>query len=247
MRRMITTFRRFSIASYLILSSFDASAGDAPCQTRQFEGQAFTVCSVDLASHDIRLFLKRTDGSIYGQPEALPRDRLLFAMNAGMFGTTRMPIGLYVEKGVRITALNTKNGGGNFHLQPNGVFWIKDGKAAVTTTASYAKAGPAPDFATQSGPMLVFDGAINPLFDANGPSHYVRNGVGIVDAAHVVFAISNEPVSFGVFAGLFRDDLKCPNALYLDGSVSHLFQAGQSDGYGGNDLGPLIGVYGRAP
>ena len=222
-------------------------AASSPCVQRKFEGQSFTVCAADLTAHDVRLFLKKPDGSIYGQPEALPRDKLLFAMNAGMFGATHLPIGLYVEKGVRVTTLNTKNGGGNFHLQPNGVFWIKDGKAAVTTTSNYAKADPAPDFATQSGPMLVIDGALNALFDANGPSRYVRNGAGVADATHVFFAISDEPVSFGVFARLFRDDLKCPNALYLDGAVSRLFQAGQSDGYGGGDLGPLIVVYGRVP
>ena len=33
-----------------------------------------------------------------------------------------------------------------------------------------------------------------------------------------VIAISEEPVSFGAFARLFRESLKAPNALYFDGS-----------------------------
>ena len=40
------------------------------------------------------------------------------------------------------------------------------------------------------------------------------------DGATVVFAISDAPVTFHAFARLFRDGLDCPNALFLDGSVS---------------------------
>lgn len=224
--------------------SLPASAQSA-CSQRAFEGQSFTVCAADLATHDVRLFLKRADGTNFADPEALPHDGLLFATNAGMFGTAHEPIGLYVENGKQGHALNTKNGGGNFHLQPNGVFWIKDGKASVTTTTEFAAAKPEPDIATQSGPMLVIDGALNAAFDANGPSRYIRNGVGVSDATHIYVAISDEPVSFGVFARLFRDELKCLNALYLDGSVSRLYHPGLPDGYGGGELGPLLGVYAR--
>ncbi len=78
--------------------------------------------------------------------------------------------GLYIENGIERKALNTrKSGYGNFHLQPNGVFWVQDGKAAVTPTADYARLKPSADIATQSGPMLVIGGAINPKFDDNGP------------------------------------------------------------------------------
>jgi uncharacterized protein YigE (DUF2233 family) len=228
----------------LLLASPPAHAASA-CSQRAFEGQSFTVCAADLASSGVRLFLKRADGTNFGDPEALPRDGLLFATNAGMFGTTHEPIGLYVEGGKQMHALNTKTGGGNFHLQPNGVFWIKDGKAAVTPTAEFAAAKPAADWATQSGPMLVINGALNANFDDNGPSRYVRNGVGVSDVTHIYVAISDEPVSFGVFARLFRDELKCLNALYLDGAVSRLYHPGLPDGYGGSELGPLLGVYER--
>ena len=231
----------------LVLGAVAATPASAtsPCEKRTFESQPFTVCAADLAERDVRLFLRRADGANYGDPEALPRDKLLFATNAGMFNAAHMPIGLYLAEGQQTTSLNTKNGGGNFHLQPNGVFWIKDGKAAISTTFDFSTTKPAADLATQSGPMLVINGTLNGNFDVNGPSRYIRNGIGITDPAHIFVAISDEPVSFGVFARLFRDDLKCFNALYFDGAVSRLFQPDQPDGFDGSELGPLLGVYDR--
>jgi uncharacterized protein YigE (DUF2233 family) len=241
---MAKYIRAAAALAALATASLPANAASA-CEHRNFEGQSFTVCAADLANNDVRLFLKRTDGTNFGDPEALPHDKLLFATNAGMFGATRAPIGLYVENGKEVHALNTKTGGGNFHLQPNGVFWIKNGKAAVTATTEFTTAKPVADWATQSGPMLVINGALNSSFDTNGPSRYVRNGVGVGDATHIYVAISDESVSFGVFARLFRDELKCLNALYLDGAVSRLYYPGLPEGYGGGELGPLLGVYVR--
>ncbi|MEQ1652519.1 MAG: phosphodiester glycosidase family protein, partial [Hyphomicrobium sp.] len=84
-------------------------------------------------------------------------------------------------------------------------------------------------------------------FDDNGPSRYVRNGIGVTASGSIAVAISEEPVSFGTFARLFRDQLKCPNALYLDGSVSRLRVAGEKRDTFGPPLGPLLGVYSREP
>jgi uncharacterized protein YigE (DUF2233 family) len=237
-------------ATALALSASAASGADAAsdaCTPKTFEGQAYTVCAADLAHHDIRLHLKRTDGTSYSRPDAVPAKDLMFAVNAGMFTPAYAPAGLYVENGQQATALNTRNGGGNFHLSPNGVFWIKDGRAFVTPTAEFAKADPKPQWATQSGPMLVIDGQLHPKFDANGPSRYVRNGVGVSTDGKVYFAISEEPVSFGAFARLFRDALQCPNALYLDGAVSQLFIPGANRFVGGVTLGPLFAVYAKKP
>lgn len=228
--------------SFLLCIPWSSSRADETCTHRTFEDQPFTVCAADLDRHDIRLFLTQADGSNYSHPEALPQQHMLFATNAGMFTPEYRPAGLYVENGIERAAINTRQGGGNFHMQPNGVFWIKSGVASVSTTQDYLKAQRTPDYATQSGPMLVIAGAINPKFNANGPSRYVRNGVGVLDETHVFFAISEEPVSFGVFARFFRDGLRCTDALYLDGSVSRLFvPSGLSER--GVPLGPLIGVY----
>ena len=212
------------------------------CANRTFEEQRFVVCAVDLTQHDIRLFLKQTDGTNYAHPEALPRERLLFATNAGMFTPEHEPAGLYVENGWVRKSINTRSGVGNFHVQPNGVFWVRDGMAAVSTTDAYVKEKPDPDYATQSGPMLVIGGKLNAKFDKDGVSRYIRNGVGVQDATHVYFAISEDPLSFGVFARLFKDGLKCPDALYLDGSISRLYRPDKPD-MRGLPFGPMIAVY----
>jgi len=55
---------------------------------------------------------------------------------------------------------------GNFHLKPNGVFWIDDaGAPHVAATDSYLALKTSPEWATQSGPMLLIDGALHPAFD----------------------------------------------------------------------------------
>ena len=57
-----------------------------------------------------------------------------------------------------------------------------------------------------------------------------------------MFAIADEPVTFDAFARLFRDGLDCPNALFLDGSVSSLYapELNRDDELG--PIGPIAGV-----
>ena len=170
-------------------------------------------------------------------------DHLRFAMNGGMFDMDGRAIGLSIEDGREVHALNRNRGRGNFHMEPNGVFLVRrDGRAEVVTTDAYA---PAPDiaFATQSGPMLVIDGVVHPQFEVDGPSRQVRNGVGIDPAGKPVFAISQQGVSFGNFARLFREALGTKNALYLDGSVSALWDPvnGRRDRHA--PIGPMILVF----
>ena len=76
-------------------------------------------------------------------------------MNAGMFDEQGRPIGLMIENGRQVHAINRREGGGNFHLMPNGVLLLRqDGTAEVIESSRYK---PAPDiaYATQSGPMLL--------------------------------------------------------------------------------------------
>jgi uncharacterized protein YigE (DUF2233 family) len=245
-----------------------------PCRQMNHEEAAFTVCEVDLRRQAVRLFWQRPDGQTYGYLGALPSvlpqalapppipqtsgqapaaakgppgapgsGRLQFAMNGGMFHPDYKPVGLYVENGREITRANTRNGPGNFHLKPNGVFYTAGATAGVMETAAYLKAKPAVDFATQSGPMLVINGRIHPRFKS-GESQKVRNGVGVRDANTVLFAISDGEVSFGAFARLFRDGLKCPNALFLDGGSAPALYAPALQRSGNFlPLGPMVGVF----
>ncbi len=218
------------------------------CEAILFEGSRFTACRYRRGEHRLQLFLDPG-----GQPlrslRALQRHLgpaaapLRFAMNAGMYDRGGRPIGLYIEDGRSRRPLNTRNGPGNFHLKPNGVFSVdEEGKVAVTATGSF-KVKSDIRWATQSGPMLVIDGRLHPSFSDNGASLHVRNGVGVSDPDTAWFAISEEPVSFGRFARLFRDRLGCPNALFLDGSVSSLWDrpATRQDAF--PLLGPLIAVF----
>ncbi len=183
-------------------------------------------------------------GSFSALSAALAVDgkQLVFAMNAGMFGADLKPIGLYIENGKQARKINRRNGSGNFHLKPNGVFYVAGGQAGVVETEAYAKKGLKPDFATQSGPMLVINGKIHPKFTETGPSRKRRNGVCVPGKNEVVFAISDGFVNFHSFARLFRDGFKCQNALFFDGSISslHAPEMGRSDGF--FDLGPMVAV-----
>jgi uncharacterized protein YigE (DUF2233 family) len=161
-----------------------------------------------------------------------------------MYDEAGRPIGLFVEKGVRRHRLNLRDGPGNFHLQPNGVFAVDArGRPSVMPSRDFTRADRNIAWATQSGPMLVIRGKLHPRFDSDGPSRLVRNGVGVAGPSTAWFAISEEGVSFGRFARFFRDGLGCADALYLDGTVSSLWDpgAGRQDGY--SSLGPMIAVF----
>jgi uncharacterized protein YigE (DUF2233 family) len=114
----------------------------------------------------------------------------------------------------------------NFYCPPNGVFFVAGGRAAVLTTADFARrpaSATRVELATQSGPMLVRRGALARSFDAASRSRLVRNGVGVRTDGTVVFAIADDGVSFHAFATAFRDALDCENALFLDGTISQLY------------------------
>ncbi len=232
-------------------NTFDPAeyAGTPACEIRTFEGSRFTVCPFDAGKDEIRLAWRGRDGkplrSLAALEQSLGREgsQVRFAMNAGMYDEEGAPIGLFIEEGEERKSLNTRKGSGNFHLLPNGVFAVdKQGRVSVTPSTSFDKQVPTPRWATQSGPMLVIDGKLHPKFDENGPSQLIRNGVGVRDPRTAWFVISEDGVSFGRFARFFRDALGCPNALYLDGTVSSLWDpgAGRQDSY--SELGPMIVV-----
>jgi uncharacterized protein YigE (DUF2233 family) len=216
-------------ASAALFAAPAAAQSGGPCAPTRFDGTSYVVCSFDARRDDIRLFWKGSDNQVYGGFSRLAsalaaRGRSLrFAMNAGMFENDLSPVGLYVEDGRQIHHADLREGSSNFHLRPNGVFYVGDGAAGVVETSRFLALGPKAQFATQSGPMMVIDGRIHPKILPTGASEKIRNGVGVRDGALVYFALSEEPVTFHAFARLFRDGLNCPNALFLDGSVSSVY------------------------
>ncbi len=219
----------------------------------RFDEANYAICTFDARRDDIRLYWKDASGRPYANFSALAlaletRRRVLrFAMNAGMFEADLSPVGLFVEDGKRKHRADTRDGASNFHLKPNGIFWIGDGVAGVTETSRYLANPPPARFATQSGPMMVIDGRIHPKILPTGTSEKIRNGVCVRNGTSVIFAISDGPVTFHQFALLFRDALGCPNALFLDGSVSSLDapDLGRDDDF--SPLGPIVGVSAPAP
>jgi len=220
-----------------------------PCRDRTFETATYLVCETDPKHFSIELFWKNKDGELYRSLHNLRSAEqasgriMLFGMNAGMYHPDLAPVGLYVERGEQITSAKTGAGTGNFSMQPNGIFYLSGNRAGVRATKDYLKRTPRVDFATQSGPMLVIDGKLHPKFQPDSASRKIRDGVGVRADGVVVFAISNDVVTFHEFARLFRDELGCPNALFLDGSISSLYAPaiGRNDDFW--NLGPMIGVF----
>lgn len=225
-----------------------SGTASAACAAKDFDGAKFTVCTFDPAHDDIRLFLSEPDDKPYGSLAMLAAalkakgEKLIFAMNAGMFGQDQFPVGLYVEERRKLHGADTRGGATNFHMKPNGVFWIGDKVAGVTETSRYLANPPPARYATQSGPMLIVEGKIHPKIKPNGTSVKIRNGVGACKGGAVVFAIADEPVTFDAFARLFRDGLGCQNALFLDGSVSSLYAPELNRDDELTPIGPIVGV-----
>lgn len=235
-------------------SSFTGPEGGGvgqPCRAVSFEAVDYTVCEIDLRRYRLGLFWQDRDGRPYGSLYAFKRamaaagDPPLVAMNAGMYHEDLSPVGLFVSGGRELHPANEADGDGNFFMKPNGVFYADGERAGILETGAFLRQAPAAGIATQSGPLLVLDGALHPLFSDDGPSRKTRNGIGLRDDHTVVFAISRDGVSFGSFARLFRDALGCRNALYLDGSVSALSAPdGLSVGWGIR-VGPILAVFDR--
>lgn len=222
-----------------------ALAATSVCKPVTFENVALTHCTADPATHRISTALANGEGENFGSLDSFSQSvdvaTIAFAMNGGMYGDDREPVGYYVERGERLSELDRSDGDGNFYMKPNGVFFGTGGKWEIKTADDfYRTVGDRPAFGTQSGPMLVIKGEMHPDFQDNGPSRAVRNGVGIAADGKAHFVISEEPISFGQFARFFRDELKTPSALYLDGQVSVLWDPATGRLDSRSNLGPLL-------
>lgn len=219
---------------------------DAVCRAASFEGVSLTHCIADPEKHRIKTGLAPSSGDRFGTIEgwAAGRDesRIAFVMNAGMYGDDLKAIGYFVRDEDRLVELNRGEGSGNFYMKPNGVFFGTGGTWRILDTDTFLRTvGTRPQFGTQSGPMMVIGGKLHPDIQENGPSKAIRNGVGVDATGKAHFVISNEPLSFGQIARYFRDELKTPDALFLDGNISSLWDpaSGRMDA---RRVGPLLVV-----
>jgi len=249
--------KAFSVGVFLagFCSLAFAHGPNAACEAMRYQDKAYTVCRFDPSAADIRLFLRDEQGDVFGGFDAInvelakTNERLSFAMNAGMYHKDRSPVGLYIEGAQQAQKINTRKGPGNFHLLPNGVFWLSQSEddvatykgAGVASAQSYIANAKNVMDATQSGPMLVIDGAIHPKFNPASTSLKIRNGVG-QSGDELIFVKSEVPVSFHEFASLYKNSLKAENALFLDGTVSRLYASELNRNDIGYRMGPIVGV-----
>lgn len=220
------------------------------CTSVTFENVPLTHCIADPGKHAVSMDLAPAAGgapfrSFAALAASRPADAptVAFAMNGGMYDSEGKPIGYYVENSDRLKELSRADGPGNFHLKPNGVFYGSSGKWQIRTADDfYSQVGDRPQFGTQSGPMLVIGGKLHPEITEDGPSRMIRNGVGVDTEGRAHFVISDGPLSFGKLARFYRDVLKTPNALYLDGNVSSLWDPATGRMDSAVPIGPLIVV-----
>ncbi len=256
-RRHISSRAWWRVLVLTAIAPLAAARGEEPrppCRVIVFEGARHLACRFVAGKDDIRLFWADEQGRPLGSFQRLERWlprrglRLRFAMNAGMFTPTYRPAGLYVEQGRELKALNLKKGHGNFHLLPNGVFFIGKHRAGVMESRAFTRARKRLKVrhATQSGPMLVINGRLHPRFRKASDSLKIRNGVGVMaDGRTIWFAISRDAVNFHHFARLFRDVLKTPDALFLDGGISQIYVPGFAPAalpFSLRPLGPMVAV-----
>jgi uncharacterized protein YigE (DUF2233 family) len=238
---------------WLTTLALASSASAVECSSVEFSGKSFTICRVDVRKEHLQLFLRDGNRQLFNRFDRLARwaeaqgQNLVFAMNAGMYHSDFSSVGLFVADGKQEAPLNMDSGAGNFFLKPNGVFAVTESGARVIESSEYAAIRERVVLATQSGPLLVRSGKLHPAFNASSESRLRRNGVGVASPDLVIFAISESPVTFYELATLFRDKLGCPDALYLDGTVSSLYAPELTRDDFRTDLGPMIAVTESTP
>lgn len=205
------------------------------------------IFEADPKIENIQFYWKDDNGNVIKSINNLKRyvesknENLKFATNGGMFEINNIPKGIYIENSRILNKIDPSKGNGNFYLQPNGVFYFTKNKEPNIVETEKFQYNPNIQFATQSGPILLINGNINPIFQEQSKNLNIRNGVGILENGNVVFVMSKTEVNFYNFALLFKE-LGCKNALYLDGFVSRTYfpekKWVQEDG----DFGVMIGV-----
>lgn len=225
----------------LLIALAPLSAYSVTLEERLFKGVNYALFKIDLKKERLTHHWQDGEGRAYNSLQnfvnGVEREgrSVLFAINSGIYSGEYRPLGLHIEDGEWLIPLNrvtTNAGAGNFSLFPNGVFYItKRGSASVVTTEQFARLSEKEqreiESATQSGPMLLIDGAFNHRFIKGSSSLKLRSGVCVKDATEVFFVVGEGESSFYDFASLFRDELKCRDALYLDGTIARAYHNGR--------------------
>jgi uncharacterized protein YigE (DUF2233 family) len=210
--------------------------------------QSFDAFVVDTGAPRIEIRYLDRNGVRLGSLNALRRDvegdglELVMGMNAGMYTPARSPVGLLIARGQELAPLDRETGEGNFYWMPNGVFAIgSDGRSTIEPSGSFESKPPgAVAFATQSGPLLFWQGGVHEAVRPDSAHRNVRNAVGVGEAS-TAFVISRDRVTFYELAQALRE-LGCERALYLDGGVSRMYAPELERFDEDGDFGPMIAI-----
>lgn len=217
------------------------------CKEKIQEDKNFVIYKANPKTQNIKFYWKNNRHEIIRSIEHLKNEmesgneRLVFAMNGGMFEPDNSPKGLYIENFKTLKSIDTLKGSGNFYLPPNGVFYLTQNNQPGIVETSLYKHNTAIRYATQSGPMLLTDGKINSVFQKDSKNLNIRNGVGILENGEVIFAMSKKEINFYRLALLFKE-MGCKNALYLDGFVSRTYLPEKNWVQTDGDFGVIIGI-----
>lgn len=216
----------------------------------KFENVSYSVCVIPIDSNTIKhlhVVQNKTslDHADFFDEYTTNHDSVLFATNACISGSTGEPIGLLVSNRQELSSLNLNNGIGNFYLKPNGVLQIAESGIDIFESSNFVNSGNIIE-AMQSGPMLLINDEIHPIFDSKSQNRNIRSGVGIYVEKNgirfLVFCKSNDAVSFYDFAKLFKDKFHCKNALCLESAGSAMYspKLGILSPIGNNPIGSYL-------
>ncbi|MFZ2642144.1 MAG: phosphodiester glycosidase family protein [Verrucomicrobiia bacterium] len=237
--------RTCGLLTVMSLAVVAACATETLDETVSIEGVEYRRFVADPAQ--VRVYWSDPSGKAFRQFVTLvpyleaKGEQVQMITNGGIFEPQGIPAGLLVQDGRQIRPLNVGSGKGNFYLKPNGVFFVARGVAG----ARFSSARLQPEWAVQSGPLLLENGKVHPQFRTGSESRLHRNGVGIRSDGKVVFLItrfeSNRKPNLYEFAAAFKEH-GCQNALFLDGDLSDMRVSPLDQIKPGNFFGSLIVV-----
>ena len=212
-----------------LIALFCLTQANAAPEKRVIDGITYHILSAPVAS--IKVIWKDDAGKAlrtFPEVARLMESKKIAVetiMNGGIFEPGGIPSGLLIQNGKELNPVNRNRGEGNFFLQPNGIFLIHEGGAAVIRTDEYPLRDKNIHYAVQSGPLLLRQGKTHPVFRAESTSRLHRNGVGVAKTGEVIFVITDNHSAkfpnFFEFADIFRK-LGCDDALFLDGVISQM-------------------------
>ena len=187
-------------------------------------GNAYDIFLVEITEDNLSQFgiYENTSGYTHDQLNKMAsNDSVWFSINASITDASCNPLGYYCLDGVIQKEVNLSTGSGNFYLKPNGALLVTSDDVAICASDEI-------NYFTnvihgiQSGPLLLNNGNVHPLFNPNSTNRNIRCGVGLFErngAQFLVFAASVRSVTFYEFALLFLDEYGCENALCLESAT----------------------------